>query len=200
MLNGLFGLSGTLRSRDTTLSWAPTQAFSYKATHAISSRSSTVLRPACGSFVFYLRLLFTTGSILSTWLRTVSLKASLKTQDFKITNVWVISPSSACVIPGAVTGKTPPRGRHGQNARDWRGLALPGVQEAGEDLPRGPAPLVPAIPSRTRAPAPLFRVHARSAVSPPPGAVTGKTRGTGGERRCPGCRRPGRTCPEAPRP
>ena len=30
------------------------------------------------------------GSILS-------LKASLKTHDFKITNVWVISPSSACV-------------------------------------------------------------------------------------------------------
>ena len=97
MLNGLFGLSGTLSSRDTKLSWAPNQAFSYKATHAISSRSSTVLRPACGSFVFYLRLLSTTGSILSTWLRTVSLKASLKTHDFKITNVWVISPSSACV-------------------------------------------------------------------------------------------------------
>ena len=97
MLNGLFGLSGTLSSRDTKLSWAPNQAFSYKATHAISSRSSTVLRPACGSFAFYLRLLSTTGSILSTWLRTVSLKASLKTHDFKITNVWVISPSSACV-------------------------------------------------------------------------------------------------------
>ena len=56
----------------------------------------------------------------------------------------------------------PPRGGHGQNARDWRGLALPGVQEAGADLPRGPAPLVPAIPSRTRAPAPLFRVHAHA--------------------------------------
>ena len=97
MPNGLFGLSDTLNSRATKLSWALNQAFYYKATHAISSRSSTVPRPVYGSFVFYLRLLFTTGSILSTWLRTVSLKVSLKKQDFKITNVWGISPSSECV-------------------------------------------------------------------------------------------------------
>ncbi len=44
-------------------------------------------------YVSCLRLLFTTGSILSTWLRTVL----LKTQDSKITNVLVTSPSSVCV-------------------------------------------------------------------------------------------------------
>ena len=70
-------------------------------------------------------------------------------------------PGAAFQGPCPECSISPPRGRHGQNARDWRGAALPGVQEAGEDLPRGPAPLVPAIPSRTRAPAPLFRVHAR---------------------------------------
>ena len=102
-------------------------------------------------------------------------------------------PCPECSIP-------PPRGGHGQNARDWRGLARPGGQEAGAGLPRAPAPLVPASPSRTRAPAPLFRVHARRAVPPPPGAVTGKKRGTGGDWRCTGGRRPGRTCPEPPRP
>ena len=109
-------------------------------------------------------------------------------------------PSAAFQGPCPEGSTSPPRGGHGQKARDWRGLALPGVQEAGAGLPRAPAPLVPASPSRTRAPAPLFRVHARRAVPPPPGAVTGKTRGTGGDWRCPGCRRPGRTCPEPPRP
>ena len=49
----------------------------------------------------------------------------------------------------------PPRAGHGQKARDWRGLARPGGQEAGADLPRAPAPLVPASPSRTRAPVPF---------------------------------------------
>jgi hypothetical protein len=43
--------------------------------------------------LWLIRLLFTTGSILSTWLRTVL----LKTQDSKITNVLVTSPSSVCV-------------------------------------------------------------------------------------------------------
>jgi hypothetical protein len=65
----------------------------YKGIHATFSPSSTVQTPVFGSYASCLRLLFTTGSILSTWLRTVS----LKTQDSKITNVWVISPSSACV-------------------------------------------------------------------------------------------------------
>ena len=34
-------------------------------------------------------------------------------------------------------------------------------------------------------------------TTPPPGPGTGKKRGTGGDWRCPGGRRPGRTCPRA---
>jgi hypothetical protein len=65
----------------------------YKGIHATLSPLSTVQTPVFGSYASCLRLLFTTGSILSTWLRTVL----IKTQDSKITNVWVISLSSACV-------------------------------------------------------------------------------------------------------
>ncbi len=65
----------------------------YKGIHATLFPLSTVQTPVFGSYVSCLRLLFTTGSILSTWLRTVL----LKTPDSKITNVWVTSPSSVCV-------------------------------------------------------------------------------------------------------
>jgi hypothetical protein len=65
----------------------------YKGIHATFFPLSTVQTPVFGSYVSCLRLLFTTGSILSTWLRTVL----LKTQDSKITNVLVTSPSSVCV-------------------------------------------------------------------------------------------------------
>jgi hypothetical protein len=71
MLNGLFGLSGTLNSRATKSSWALNQAFYYKATNATSSRSSTVPRQAYGSFVFYLLLLYTIAFTLFIWLHRV---------------------------------------------------------------------------------------------------------------------------------
>jgi len=89
--------------------------------------------------------------------------------------------------PGAAP--PPPRAGHGQKAGDWRGLALPGGQEAGTDLPRAPATIVPVSPSRTRAPAPLSGSMSGCSISPPPGrsraksgglAGTGAARGAGG--------------------
>ena len=90
----------------------------------------------------------------------------------------------------------PPGAGHGQNAREWRGLALFGGQDAAGGLPRAPASTLPATPSHARAPAPFSGRVPGVQYQPPRGRSRAKRRGSGGERRCPGCRRPQGVCPE----
>ena len=78
-----------------------------------------------------------------------------------------------------------------QNARERRGLALFGVQEAAGGLPRAPAPTLPAAPSHARALAPFSGRVPGVQYHPPPGAGhgqnarvagSGAARGAGGRR------------------
>jgi len=65
---------------------------------------------------------------------------------------------------------SPPWAGHGQKARDWQGLALPGGQEAGAGLSRAPAPLVPASPCRIQYSVSV-RARQRRFQGPCPGCI-----------------------------
>ena len=93
---------------------------------------------------------------------------------------------------------SPPWAGHGQKARDWRGAALPGVQEAAGGLPRAPAPTLPASPSPTRALAPFSGRVPGVQYHPPGGRSRAQRRGSGGDWCCPGRSGPQGVCPEPP--
>ena len=114
---------------------------------------------------------------------------------FRVHVTWhaVTGACQGCSItppPGPVTGKT--RGSGG----DWRCLGCRRPQGVCPEPPRQRSPPLPRMRARWH----RFQGACQGcSITPPPGPVTGKTRGSVGERRCLGGRRPQGGCPEPPR-
>ena len=125
---------------------------------------------------------YTKPQISSTRSRSLGWRIHESVEDTKLsTNKQnTLSPP-----PGPVTGKT--RGSGGER----RCLGCRRPQGVCPEPPRQRSPPLP----RMRARGHRFQGACQGCSITPPGPVTGKTRGSGGERRCPGCRRPQGVCP-----